>query len=43
MFTVLVLMNIHASSLLKHFIYLIWKASGSDEKNSGKERSELFI
>lgn len=37
MFTVLVFMNIHAYILLKHYIYLIWKASASEEKNSCRE------
>lgn len=37
MFTVLVFMNIHAHILSKRYIYLIWKASASDEKNSCRE------
>lgn len=36
-------MNIHVYILLKHYIYLIWKASASDEKNHAGKMSELFI
>lgn len=36
-------MNIHAHTRLRHYIYLIWEASASDEKNSCGKMSELFI